>query len=619
MLLYRIYLSREVGRSGREQLLNVMSAAAGIGTRSMIKSEISKKRIIFLTLLIFSFTCMLYYGSLKEGYHVDEVYSYGLANSEYLPFMHFGAHDYNVKDWMMEYGAGESFGDLFKNLWKDFQILKECDFQWRDSVIYRDYLTAQANSADTRTSTWLSGQAYRDYVAVSESNTFNYASVYYNQRGDVHPPLYYLILHTICSFFPGVFSPWFALSLNILFLLLMMVVMYRMIKVHLGGETTALVTVAVIGLCCGTMTTAMYLRMYALMTLMTSACCLVHLKAIADGFQWKGKNGVLLVLTVIGGYMTHYYFVLYAIGIAAVSVVVMAVRKKWRSLLRYILLLTCAAAIGLCIWPFSVKHVFFGYRGYAAIGTLSTGDFYLIRLRLMLQQIAAQVLGGQGYVLWLVAAVVIGVCLWKRGRNLPIIKGAVVFFPILFYVVVVSQIVPFFAERYVMCAFPFACLFMTTGIAFCLKSLMGSLEGRWFNRGMAAAGIMILLLNNAYLHTPAYLYRGGQETVVLPADTDCIYVLPDGDWNESAIDSTILAQCRNVAVAYHSSLPGLAEGYQYPPGGTVMVAIQKEMDVEEVLLEVKTLFHIEELTEIERQQGDVAVRILLSRGEISME
>lgn len=51
---------------------------------------------------------MLYYGSQKEGYHFDELYSYGLANSEYLPFMHFGESGYDVKNWMMDYGPGES-------------------------------------------------------------------------------------------------------------------------------------------------------------------------------------------------------------------------------------------------------------------------------------------------------------------------------------------------------------------------------------------------------------------------------------------------------------------------------------------------------------------------------
>lgn len=578
--------------------------------------KVMKKETILLVLLIFSFFTMIYYGSKKEGYHVDEVYSYGLANSEYLPFMHFGAHDYNVKDWMLEYGAGESLGDLFRNLRKDIRILKECNYQWQDSVIYRDYLTARANSADTRSSTWLSGQAYRDYVTVSESNTFNYASVYYNQRGDVHPPLYYMALHTICSFFPGVFSPWFALSLNIVFLLLMLVILYRMVNVHLGGETTALVTVAVVGLCCGTMTTALYLRMYALMTLMIVACCAVHLRVFADDFRWKGKNAVLLILTILGGYMTHYYFVIYAIGIAAVSVMLMAARRRWLLLLKYILLLVSAAAIGLCIWPFAIKHVFLGYRGAVAIDTLRSGDFYLIRTRLIMQQIAAQVLGGKGYILLFVSVAIIGVSLWKKGWNLPVAKGALVFLPILFYVVVVSQIVPYFADRYVMCVFPFVCIYMTAGIAFCLKR---ALKKSWFNGGMGTAGLAVLLLNSAFLHTPGYLYPGGQETIVLPVNTDCIYVLPDGDWNESAVDSTILAQCQSVAVTYHSSLPTLAEDYQYIPGDTVMVAIQQKMDVDAVLFEVKELFHIEELVEIERQQGEAAVRILLSQDKISVE
>ena len=84
-----------------------------------------KKKGVFLALLAISLFTMLYFGSQKEGYHVDEVYSYGLANSEYLPFMHFGAHDYNVRDWMMEYGPGESLSDLFRNTGKDYRILKE--------------------------------------------------------------------------------------------------------------------------------------------------------------------------------------------------------------------------------------------------------------------------------------------------------------------------------------------------------------------------------------------------------------------------------------------------------------------------------------------------------------
>lgn len=61
---------------------------------------------------------------------------------EYLLFMRLGQHDYNVREWMEEYGAGESLGQLFGNLISDLKILKECGFNVKESVIYQDYLTA---------------------------------------------------------------------------------------------------------------------------------------------------------------------------------------------------------------------------------------------------------------------------------------------------------------------------------------------------------------------------------------------------------------------------------------------------------------------------------------------
>lgn len=198
--------------------------------------KLKKETFILILIMLATLATMIYYGTKKEGYHVDELYSYGLANSEYLPFMHFGESGYDVKDWMIEYGAGESLIDLFRNLAKDFKLLKECDFRLKDSVIYQDYLTAQANSADTRTTTWVSGQDYIDYLAVSDSNTFNYASVYYNQRGDVHPPLYYILLHTVCSIFQGLFSKWFGLAVNFAALLLTVWMLYRMVSRYLGGQ-----------------------------------------------------------------------------------------------------------------------------------------------------------------------------------------------------------------------------------------------------------------------------------------------------------------------------------------------------------------------------------------------
>ncbi len=51
-------------------------------------------------------------------------------------------------------------------------------------------------------------QLWQEYIVVNKANTFDYANVFTNQQHDVHPPLYYILIHTICSFSPDSFSMW---------------------------------------------------------------------------------------------------------------------------------------------------------------------------------------------------------------------------------------------------------------------------------------------------------------------------------------------------------------------------------------------------------------------------
>ncbi len=571
--------------------------------------KLSIEKWILLLIITVSLITMIAYGSQKEGYHLDEIYSYGLANSEYLPFMHFGESGYDVKDWMLEYGAGESFGDLVTNLIKDFQILKECGFDIYSSEIYQDYLIAQANSADTFTTTWVSGQDYRDYLAVSESNTFNYASVYYNQRGDVHPPLYYILLHTVCSVFQGTFSKWFGLAINFAVLTVTLLLLYRMVSRHLGGQRVALAVTAAYGLSNGIMTSAMYLRMYALLTLMTVLYCYVHLEIAAGDFCIKGKKRWMLIGATLGGFLTHYYFVLYAIGIAAVYVVWMGSRKKWKSLLQYILTLACTAVGGLCIWPFALKHVFQGYRGQASLNVITSGLFYLSKTKLLMDHIIGQLMGGHWWVLLAVFVMLTVVLIRQKGKNMPVAKGLLLVLPVAVYTLLVSQIVPFLVERYVMCTFPFWCLFIVAGITLSVEKLVKRPWKQWVP---LMAGGLLLLFGNCYANPPDYLYPGGQETVEIPDNTDCVYVLPNDSWNESAGDSSILAQCDNVAVVYHAELDCLKDTYEYTSGDVLMVSIHKDLDIEVVLADVRRILGVEELKEGKRLYGDTAVSILLT-------
>lgn len=579
--------------------------------KKILQEKILQKKInwIFALILVLVFCSMVYYGTRKEGYHVDELYSYGLANSEYLPFMHFGESGYDVKDWMLEYGAGESLGDLFRNLRKDFGILKECDFKFRESVIYQDYLIAQENSADTRTTSWMSGQEYKDYLCVSESNTFNYASVYYNQRGDVHPPLFYILLHTVCSVFQGTFSKWYGLAINITALLLTLAVLYRMVEKYLGGKMTALSAAAVYGLSAGLVSSAMLIRMYALLTLMTVSFCYIHLRIAAEDFRIKGSTRRWLVLVTLLGFLTHYYFVLYAIGAATVFTVWMLSGKRWKEILNYILTLAGTAAVGLCIWPFAIRHVFSGYRGQESLNIITSGEFYLIRVKLILDKVFAQVLGGQGWILLAAAALVVLICIRRKKQKPEIGKGFFLVLPVVMYIVVVAQIVPFLVERYVMCTYPFWCLFAVVPASLAIRSFLKN--PRWQIAAMTVVSVLLLLLNNCYRNEPGSLFTGGQELTRIPENTDCVYVLPDEDWNESAEESLMLSRCREVAVAYRSDLEMLRGTYEYRKGDYVMVVVQNGLDVDSVLEEVREILNVKELPETGREYGFSNTRIML--------
>ncbi len=581
-------------------------------------------RLILTGIVITTVVTMLYYGNKKEGYHVDEVYSYGLANSEYLPFMHFGEHDYNVKDWMKEYATGNAIGDIFKNVVKDFNILKECGFDFKSSVIYQDYLRAQANSADTKTTTWVSGEDYLHYVTASPENRFNYASVYYNQRGDVHPPLFYILLHTICSVFSESFSKWYGLILNMVFMLLSMRIVYKLCSRLYADKFLAATVMAVYGFSSGFMTTALFLRMYAILTFFVLASCYLHLAFADEEFELTKRRRRQIAIVTLLGFLTHYYFVIYAIGIAAVCSVWMLVKKKTGSLLRYICTLITTAVIGLCVWPFAIKHVFFGYRGKGSFQALAQVEVYLIKIKLMVAQLFGQMLQGKWWI-WVLAVAVLGLtALLCRRKNISWGRISLISIPAILYLLLVSQIVPFYTERYVMCLFPFVCITLLGCVYYTVKIIcerlakVSSCEKWIWKHGEKVLMLFVLVttgfflfLNNCYTNVPGYLFPQGQETVELPENTDCVFVLPDGDWNESAEESTVFAQARNVGVVYESNLEVLSAGYARQQGDYLMVFIQKNMDEEAVLEKVKKCLGVEHLKEISRSMGGSAVRILL--------
>ncbi len=186
-------------------------------------------------------------------------------------------------------------------------------------------------SQDTYHNGWLSGSDMRAYLQVDAGTGFDYAMVYKHQREDVHPPLYYILLHTVSSLFAGSFSPWLALSVNLAAyagcLLLLWALARRLVPPARGGEWAALAVPLVWAVLPCTAQNLVFMRMYMLLSfwvlLFVYLVCGILLRGALGP-----KTALALGLAVFLGSQTHYYFYVYA-GLVAFLAGLWMLLERW--------------------------------------------------------------------------------------------------------------------------------------------------------------------------------------------------------------------------------------------------------------------------------------------------
>lgn len=260
-------------------------------------------RIILLVILILQVVVLLGFGMKKQGYFIDEIYSYGLSNGNYKPFV----VSYDVFD------------------------------RWIDQTPFHEYMTVQ------------------------EGEQFDYGSVYYNQTQDVHPPLYYMVLHTVCSFFSDQYSKWMGIGVNLLFFALCNIFIYLLGKEMLAGfgvqsaECLALAAMALWGFSAGGITTAIYIRMYMLLTLFTVIFMYHHVRMVRNGQGWKQL--LLLFVLTAAGLLTQYYFVIIAFYTALVYGLYYLFKKQWKRAASYGITMFAGVAGMVIAFPACITHL----------------------------------------------------------------------------------------------------------------------------------------------------------------------------------------------------------------------------------------------------------------------
>ena len=361
--------------------------------------------------------------------------------------------------------------------------------------------------------TWHNAQYYEDYLAVRADERWNFAPVYENQKNDVHPPLYYLLLRLAIETTPGRFSKWPGIILNILIhagiTMLCYLIWRRLLKKEAHADAKALALTVAIALTVASVSSAVYIRMYALLTLMVLLTLWLHLKLI-DAKKWRP----ILLIAVGGGavlgVLTQYYYLFFLAPLYLVMSIRYVREKNWRRLGIYTGVLVLAGVISLLIWPYSFQHMFASYRGQGVIHSFLNVPVLLQHIWEYIKVVNYNVFHQVGLILMIVLIVMLGLAM-KLHKLTPQKDYALhlALWPTLVYFLIVAAASPFIELRYVMpvCGLLFGLVML---LAYRLLGAFGSEKPRNI--------IMVVLMSVIWLAAPLQLLSGKMRIELLYRD-----------------------------------------------------------------------------------------------------
>lgn len=301
----------------------------------MLKQKANRVIIIyvaFFIIMIITLTC-------KRNFHVDEICSYTLSN--------------NTKSIMMTFEEG------------------------------RTYTPA--------------GHIYLDNMAVENtSEAFNFVNVWKNQEKDVHPPLYYVLLHSICSLCAGRFSLWYAAVINICFAMFSLYFLRKLIVLFCHERMIADYASVLFVLSTGVLQNVSFLRMYVMAMFWVTLTAYLFLKAFDGEFSYKFL--IQIGLTAIAGALTHYYCIIYLCATCFACGICLIIQKRWKDIISLIICMAISAGISIAVFPAMLSHMFSGYRGTQSIDNMTQGTMleHWERIKSFYQFINVQMLGKIG-------------------------------------------------------------------------------------------------------------------------------------------------------------------------------------------------------------------------------
>lgn len=312
--------------------------------------KILKKDYIYIALISVITIVMIFFITQKEGYHEDEMFSYGSSSYVYD----------NV---YRSYGKMDATNSLvFNKILRGnvVDVIKNIKYYCLDHKDERIAYCKDFNK--NKRPVWRTSEEAKDYMTVTGKEILNYPLVYYNQARDVHPPLFYFAVNTVSTFFLGNFSKAIIGIINVSFMIATLFVIKKILE-SLDKKHLIIPVLIFYGFSIGAISTVVFQRMYAMLTFFILEYILININISKNNFDIDKKTWIKLGAITILGFLTQYYFCIVAVIVAIYMFIRIYLKKDKKKTMKYILNYVKIAIIGVLIYPPAINHIFFSYRG----------------------------------------------------------------------------------------------------------------------------------------------------------------------------------------------------------------------------------------------------------------
>ena len=461
---------------------------------------LKENKFIILTIVILC-GLMFYFINQKQGFHEDEIFSYGSSNYKYdNVYRWFGYAEAN-QDILYKQVLTGDLSNRINNLIKYKTNIEQFN---KDEILSKEIPT------------WKYKNEALEYLAIQKEDIFNYFSVYQNQARDVHPPFFYYLVHLTSTLFYNNFTKYIIFSINLVFFIGVLLIVKKIIE-SLNHKELVIPTMILYGASMGCINTVMFQRMYMMVTFFSILYLYFIIKFIKDDFKIKDK--FWFILTIILGFLTQYYFCIYIVLIFIILSIYLLLTKKYKKWFDFLKLHVIAALIGIVIYPFCIEDIFFSYRGLGS--SEAKTKTFLESLQYYGNQLI-NLFGLKNIIYLLIIGLIIAVIhkINKKEILNNKLNIIIIFVPIILFIMVISKIAPFLGEnytsRYMMLLFPV----ISIAILYILTFLFDN-KKTIFIIGLSIS--LLLSINGLFNNTPVYLYKDYEKAMELAKENNDKY------------------------------------------------------------------------------------------------